>query len=358
MSNDISNLLFENSEFNRDIFLDHINTRKSDGSFLNRLVCRWDEKMGSSQEIHHHIYAAGLDKNDGVYLDCRKRKVFAKVVVSTPIRPLHGVVKILYHLSMFPIAKAIFYAFQGKMSAKEALIKSVQSIADIFRTPVYEVAIIVVGLAGTAIAIVNPTSLYKFREVIGKIEDALFRGEGDPFILTPCFQSTNLEDMVEIYALEQGRKHYHLRNFEDTDYGEHSVENLLKAGVITEHRNRNKIFYRVKLEGLNKIQKLTLRNALVARSTIHFARRLIKHQRNHYNPFYQIFGKLDPNKTYTSPAYASLSTAPFGKLQSEKTPQKQVRFAAVAEHNSLNIEENTETSKNKPINFNEVYVRH
>lgn len=339
MNEDISKLLITNSVQIHDLYSESITTRKADGSFLNRLVCQWNE-ITPSKDIQQHIYTAGIDKNDGVYLDCRKRLIFAKILVSTAFRPLRGFVKTLYHLSMIPIAKAIFTGIQGKMTAKEVGVKSAQSIADIVRTPVYELAMVIVGLAGIITAFVAPTTLYKFREAIGKIEGALFREKFHPSTMAPCFQSRDLKDMVEIFAVSKHDGRYYLRNNDDTNYGEFSVENLLKAKVIDEVKQGS---YKIKkLSDLNKVQKVILRDALVARSTIQFARAMIKTQRKHYNPFYKVFGKLSPKTTYKSPAHAQMI-----KDEKKAKPKKQVKFAEVVEYNLFD---------HKPVNFNDAYV--
>lgn len=278
----------------------NIKIRKGDGS-LDRLVCEWKEIMPSG-DIHNHIYSAGIDKNREIYLDCRKRLVFTKILISTIARPLHGVVKTAYHLAMIPVAKAIIRAFKGEITPKKALILSVRSIKDIVRTPIYETAILVVGLTALLVAPVAPSTLYHFRKIIGRLEAALFRGPLKTFTLTPCFQATQAVDFVGKLSL---CKEGELRNFEDTDYGENSLKALKKAKVITSEKRKNGTFwYKIKKFGeLDANQAAKLRKFLVNRSIIHYGRRMIKTRRKNYNPFYQVCGRLNPEVTFVSASY-------------------------------------------------------
>ena len=282
-----------------DSYSNFIKSEPSDGSGLKRIVCEWTE-IKPSKKTYKHIYTAGLNSKNGVFDDGRKRLVFTKLVLSTIFRPLHGVVKTLYHLSMIPIAKAIFFGLRGELKAKAVFIKSAQSIVDIARTPLYEMALLIIGTIGIISTLCHPTSVYKFREIIGKIETALFRQKFHCFTLARCFESIKLEELSNSYALSSNKKY--LTNFNDTDYGDFSAEKLLEKGIVFKTSLRTGISYEIN-QNMTDEQKSEFDNTLIARSCIHLGRSRIICQRKNYNPFFQFFGKLSPNKAYISPAY-------------------------------------------------------
>lgn len=330
----------------------NILARQGDGGLMGRLVCKWDE-VTDTGDIQHHIYSAGIDTNNRVYLDCRKRLIFSKILFSTAGRPLHAVVKTLYHLSMIPVVKAIFFVLSRQITAKEAFVKSVQSTADIVRTPLYETAIIIVGivalLSAPLSALIAPSALYKFREIIGRIEAALFRTRFHESTLTPCFQSIDLQELVEDYGTFRKHGELILRDFNDTDYGIYSIDGLLSKEIIDVAENSSRTLYKIKdLKSLSHKQKAQLRNALAARSIIHYGRAMIKTQRAYYNPFYHVFGKLDPNVTYVSLAYSKIVN------EIKKTS---IRFADVAIEYVINSQ-NGGKLEAKEVDFNVDNIRH
>lgn len=284
----------------RDLYSDYIQTINTDGYEPDRIVSIWNEIKPDGVTLRH-IYASGLDKQNNVFLDCRKRLIFSKVFFSTLARPIHGIIKICYHLSMIPVAKAIFLGLRDNISGKETLKNIALSFADIIRTPLYEIAMSIVGLAGILIAPFAPTTIYKCREIIGKLETTLFREKFHCFALTPCFTPVTLDHIFAKHTLWNLRTLIH---YNDIDYGQHSIKHLYDAKIIRPYREDGGTYYKLKnIKKLNGLQITRLRETLIARSVMHFGRSRIGMQRENYNPFYQIFGKLNPNKRYVSPMY-------------------------------------------------------
>src|SRR5262249_48211820 len=140
-----------------------------------------------------HIYAPVVNIQTGeIYLDCSKKKIYAKIVIQTLLRPFLSVIKTAYHLAIpISIIHIIYTTIQErkKYDRREACIlencikNSLKSIADIVRTPVYGVAIIIVGIAIIIIGPFAPNTLYTSREILGKLMKSLYWSVGAPI---PC----------------------------------------------------------------------------------------------------------------------------------------------------------------------------
>lgn len=154
-----------------------------------------------------HNYWATIDtKTGGIYLDCTRRKIFAKSVALAIVRPIHTVIKTIWHLTIFlPMIESAIrnYKLYRKETnpAKQEELKSKlfyqfltdnwHSFADIFRTPVYGFAMTMTYLAGVTAALFNPNALYYTRLAGGTLEYQLLRAkdwrEAGFWKLSPCF---------------------------------------------------------------------------------------------------------------------------------------------------------------------------
>jgi hypothetical protein len=284
-------------------------------------VIVWNENCpsgyGAEAQINklEHIFTAGIDTKNQVYIDCRKRLIYLKIVLSTLFRPIVGTAFTLYSLSMIPIFKAIASARAGEITRSEAFDRSVKSLADIVRIPLYEVVLIVVGCAALLIAPFAPSTLYRFRELIGKIERAKCYGEfHGSFALTPCFQFRELKQEIKEFGFWETSRvnsfnvNVQLRNFSDTDYGDHSIEkiqeflgeeNFLRLFVRVDnnyflHQSFNETIRTI----LDPEQLNQLKNSFAHRALIHYARAQIKSLKNG--------GLLARSAVYTSPAASNM----------------------------------------------------
>jgi hypothetical protein len=325
---DTVSALFSTDEEVRSCLEGQILPRRSDGNYLQRLVIVWNEDfrvgVGADAQINklQHVFTAGIDTKNQVYIDCNKRLICLKIVLSTLFRPIVGTAFTLYSLSMIPIFKAIASARSGEITRSEAFDRSVKSLADIVRIPLYEVVLIVVGCAALLIAPFAPSTLYRFRELIGKIERAKCYGKfKGSFALAPCFQSRELKQVIKDFGFWKTDRvnnldvHVRLTNFPDTDYGDHSIEKMQEflgeenftrlfvrpaARDILEndHYYLHQSFIETSRMILDEGQLNQLKNSFAQRALIHYARAQIKSIKNG--------GNLARNAVFASPAASSM----------------------------------------------------
>lgn len=162
----------------------HFEIYPRDDPVYQRLICRWnEEKEGTTLQ---HIYHAVINTINGdIFMDCRKRKIFVKQVVQTIVRPIQICLKTAWHASIIgPLAAEYFDCLSFLRIIREDKkgfdlerfkINILRSCLDIMRTPLYGVAMLVTGLAALMLGMVNPNSLYRTRDLVGKLERKLLR---------------------------------------------------------------------------------------------------------------------------------------------------------------------------------------
>lgn len=225
-----------------------------------KIICVWDEVKNDGQNLHH-IYSATINLNNGdLYLDCRRRKIWAKCAVLTIGQPIKIAIKTGYHLSMIPVAKEIFKTLKGKQTKKELCINCAKSLADTVRTPLYGVALTITSLAAMIAIPFRPNLAYDFREAYGKIEQSLHWGvKHDKGTLSLCFQP--------IFNIDSNKSHYAMdKNYADTEYPE----------------------------------ILDPESEMLHRRLANYSRSLILFRRNHRNLFNDRMKKLDSSIAYKS----------------------------------------------------------
>lgn len=241
-----------------------------------RVVCHWKEKKEDGRVIDH-IYTSLINLEPGkhfgeMYLDCSKKKTYAKFIAHLAIRPFLIVLKTLYHaaipLSLIHIvAQTIFKGIKNKENRKtiafNCLKESAKSLADIFRTPAYGVAMIAVSVAALIIGPFAPRTLYTFRERIGKLVQSLHWSTKPVKDLFICFQSLQKIQKIDTYP--------------GYDY----EEDTINAPRASEHEI-----------GLNE-----------------WAKAQVKYRRDNYAIFNNPFGKLDPEVRYVSASYGDVQKA-------------------------------------------------
>jgi hypothetical protein len=248
---------------------------EGENSKWGRVVCQWKERKEDGRVITH-IYTSLINLEPGkhfgeIYLDCSKKKIYTKFIVHLAIRPFLIVLKTLYHaaipLSLIHIvASTIFKGIkkeEAKTIALDCLKESAKSLADIFRTPAYGVAMIAVSVAALIIGPFAPRTLYTFREMIGRLVQSLHRSNKPVKDLFICFQY--LQKLQKINS-------YPGYDFED---------DTINAPRASEHAI-----------GLNE-----------------WAKAQVKYRRDHYAIFNNSFGKLDPEARYVSASYGDVEKA-------------------------------------------------
>lgn len=167
-----------------------------------RIVCVWNESQGTQTLVHKYALVVNT-KNGDIYLDCRKRKIFAKNLCLNLARPLHSVAKTAWHASCIPAVRELCRYSRKKKNGKECLKRSAQSMADIVRTPLYGAAMVTTQLAGAII----PRVGYHTRKITGKLDLSLNRTDADtgsPWILAPCF--CPLDNIATIHKQARPKK--------------------------------------------------------------------------------------------------------------------------------------------------------
>lgn len=267
MNNDINLFLSKHREVAPLLVQTEGNTSK-----WGRVICKWKEKKTG----HEHIFTPLINLQTGaIYLDCPKKKIYAKFIAHTAFRPFHIAFKTLYHLALpISIPHLIYQTIsEGKkeeLSNKEiahhCLNRVVKSLADIVRTPAYGVALTIVSVAALIIGPlgIKHVTLYDLREIAGHLVQALYRNEpGAKQDLFICFQA---------------------------------FENL--TTIETQVYNP---------ERMNTIYPLNASDTYMA--LIDFASANIRFRRNHYALFNNPFGKLDPKVKYVSASYGDVEKA-------------------------------------------------
>lgn len=222
---------------------DHILYDEGEDCRWCRFSTQWNEKKEDKNDIITHLCAFTLDLQTGdLYLDCRKRKIWAKFFVLSVTRPLFGFIKTAYHLCLpisipIEIFKAIIVGRHQNQSSDEiaqaAWINIKYNIADIIRTPLYTTALIVVTISAVIIGPFAPRKLYDLRALAGHLEIVLNRGQDSLWNLAPCFQPLN--NLMEI----------HKENYQkaDTEYDDEATlqgcNNLVRSYIKFRREHRN-----------------------------------------------------------------------------------------------------------------------
>lgn len=190
---------------------------------VRRLVspCKGDPRWGKIQVLfpskdpniaslsfYHVICLDPKSSHAGnIYYDEGKAWIYFKLFISALWRPLHLVAKTIYHLSLVGVARGIAKGVRRHESKEEIAKRAVRSLLDIVRTPVYETALIIIGLVAPLIAPFKSTLLYDFRALTGELSHELYWGKRYPWCkkgpcdgflvdLTPCMRRLiNIQDI-------------------------------------------------------------------------------------------------------------------------------------------------------------------
>jgi hypothetical protein len=161
----------------------------SENQHWGQLILRWHEKRGD--EIISHVYAPWIDTTswNGIYIDDRPKKIYAKIFFQCLCRPIHLIVKSVHHLLMIPVFYEISKTLSNKQTFKECLIHSIRSIVDIIRTPLFDLVNIVISIAILLFSSFNSDLIFTGRRMLGEIEKISNWGvKNTPWTLTSCFQ--------------------------------------------------------------------------------------------------------------------------------------------------------------------------
>lgn len=136
-----------------------------------------------------------------IYWNDSKEVIYHKLLVSALFRPVHLVIKTLWHAILLDSLMIVIHGiYQNCINSKQAPSaeeigkRIVRSLVDIVRTPIYDVALLMVTVAGLLAAPLQPELVYDIRALIGRLSRELNWGVRMPmgigFLhdLTPCMQ--------------------------------------------------------------------------------------------------------------------------------------------------------------------------
>lgn len=164
-----------------------------DDKVYKRIICRWDEVTTSTTQTLHHEYHACINTKTGdIFLDCSRGTIFAKHLTLALLRPIHTLIKTLWHLSIIlPLSSELNKLRKREQTIKDVGINTLKSLADIPRTLFYGSVLTLTHIAAVIAGIVRPNTLYQTREIAGKLERKLLRvnhiKEANSWILSFCF---------------------------------------------------------------------------------------------------------------------------------------------------------------------------
>lgn len=159
----------------------------------DKVVPQEDPEGSKRVTTTHQRYTICLDPNSrfsgNFYHNDAKIELYIKFLASAIFRPVHTVFYTLYNATLIHAAVIIFEGIKEEKPANEILQKVVCSLADIVRTPVYEVAILIVTVAGLLLAPFHPELMYDLRAVVGRLNRELGWGKREGLHdFMPCMQ--------------------------------------------------------------------------------------------------------------------------------------------------------------------------
>jgi hypothetical protein len=257
------------------------NVYTKDSSKYKRIICSWEEDC-LDKKIMHEFHATINTTNGDIFLDCSRRKLFAKHIMLIIARPIHIAIKTLWHLSIFgPLTIQIFKLYKGQSSLKELTTHTFHSLSDIVRTPLYGLAMTVTYIAGIILGSFCPNSLYYTRDAAGWLERTLLREskvfKTTPWALSPCFSPMyNLQSIAErhiIFLENDYKKHYEERD-------KKNIEESIKQFLESKHIKLSEEHHAVILKTCEDVRK-KFYTAFLGEATEYIANRYINSMRRH-----------------------------------------------------------------------------
>jgi hypothetical protein len=125
-----------------------------------------------------------------IYNKDPKSLIYLKFVLSTFARPIHIIIKTLFHATLIDLVAIVVEGIRMDRSAEEIGRRVFCSLVDIVRTPVYGIAILIVSVVGIIASPFHMALVYDIRAVIARLARELHWGRyvDGPIDLTPCMQ--------------------------------------------------------------------------------------------------------------------------------------------------------------------------
>lgn len=206
--------------------------RDSDDVY-QRIKCVWEDR-----DISHEYHAIINTKTGDIYLDCQRRKIFAKHFTFIFLRPIYTIIKTIWHTTIVgPAALEIYKTATGKQTVLKGLKNYGWSILDIGITPLTGLAMTVISIASVILSPFNPNLLYRGRELIGSIER--FQHHTDNLLkattpsLSPCFSP-----FANIATIHSQWRKVHSRDTESVKVGL-----VILAKILIKFRMNNRALF-------------------------------------------------------------------------------------------------------------------
>lgn len=113
-----------------------------------------------------------------------------------------------------------------------------KNVVDIFRTPAYGIALLIMGIGAGIIGPLTPKAfLFKMRETIGKVELSLNKGDkSSVWIVYPCFQPLKNIDKLKTWG--EGWKLENVQYPEEINNTEKGLLNLAALQIDFKRKHR------------------------------------------------------------------------------------------------------------------------
>ena len=156
-------------------------------NLYRRMDCEWTQGT-----LHHHYRAVVNVHTGDVFFDCSSKKILAKNIALIALRPAFTLLKTAYHVSLIvPVIFESYKLINHKIDGSGFLKNIFNSTKDIFRTPVYGIAMTILHIATLFIIPFNDQFIYYSRDFSSRLERKLHRADY-PFqlsskVLSICF---------------------------------------------------------------------------------------------------------------------------------------------------------------------------
>lgn len=213
------------------------------------LPVEWVEVKNDQAQSINHLYQFTVNRKTGdLFIDCRKAKIWCKMLTYVIVEPLVLTGKTICHLLGVSLALNIYQEVQKikteeekgekiplKNKAIRYLVLIGENVIDTVKTPFYGAALVIIGLTSLVIGPFAPTTfLFKMRETVSKVELSLNRGEKKSiWIVYRCFQPLKNIDELKTWGGDWG--------IENTQYPENvtgTEKGLINLAAVQVHFRR------------------------------------------------------------------------------------------------------------------------
>lgn len=201
-----------------------------------KLLLTWNQKL-DEKRILIHKYTAIVDLQEGnLFLDCSTTKIYRKTFAFLLAVPFYIFAKTVIHISQALVLNDISNSVFFKQPFSTTLKNAFKNLADIIRTPLFGIILIISSISILCLGLFKPESMYTYRDFLGKILLAMNWGERSKFELAECFIPAHLSRL----------ENFSDNTVKDTVYPSHNKlekQFTLFARAVIIHQLRNYDYY-------------------------------------------------------------------------------------------------------------------